>query len=57
MASEKQIKANQENSKLSTGPVTEAGKNKVSSNAVKHALEARKHIIIGEDRKLLMNIN
>ena len=51
MASEKQIKANQENSKLSTGPVTEAGKNKVSSNAVKHALEARKHIIIGEDQE------
>ena len=51
MASEKQIKANQENSKLSTGPVTESGKNKVSSNAVKHALEARKHIIIGEDQE------
>ena len=51
MATEKQIKANRENSKLSTGPVTEAGKNKVSTNAVKHALEARKHIIIGEDQE------
>jgi len=50
MATDKQIKANRENAKLSTGPITEEGKNKVSTNALKHALEARKHIIIGEDQ-------
>jgi hypothetical protein len=50
MATDKQIKANRENAKLSTGPSTEEGKNKVSTNALKHALEARKHIIIGEDQ-------
>ena len=48
MATDKQIKANRENAKLSTGPITEEGKNKVSTNALKHALEARKHIIVGD---------
>ena len=38
MSSAAQIAANQTNAKLSTGPVTEAGKQTVSRNAVSHGL-------------------
>ena len=38
MPSAKQIKANQANAKLSTGPVTLQGKNKVRYNAFRHGL-------------------
>jgi hypothetical protein len=38
MATEKQIRANRQNAKKSTGPKTEEGKAAVSQNAVKHGL-------------------
>jgi len=47
----KQINANRENAKLSTGPNTSAGKLRSSRNSLKHGLEARHHLIIGEDKK------
>ncbi len=47
----KRINANRENAKLSTGPNTSAGKLRSSRNSLKHGLEARRHLIIGEDKK------
>ena len=41
MASERQIRANRENAKRSTGPRSPAGKRKVRANALKHGLSAR----------------
>ena len=41
MATEKQIAANRENAKSSTGPRTDAGKAASSSNALKHGLATR----------------
>jgi hypothetical protein len=38
MASEKQLRANRENAKRSTGPKTAAGRLKSSSNALRHGL-------------------
>lgn len=38
MSTPAQVSANQANSRLSTGPVTDAGKQAVSGNAVKHGL-------------------
>ena len=38
MATDKQILANQRNSKKSTGPLTRAGKGRVSKNAYQHGL-------------------
>jgi len=49
MISEKQIKANRQNSKKSTGPKTAEGKAKVSKNAVKHGLFAAEAVITGEN--------
>ena len=40
MATDKQIAANQQNAKKSTGPRTSAGKGRASKNAVKHGLAA-----------------
>ena len=40
MASERQIAANRENAKRSTGPRTEAGKLRSSRNAFKHGLSS-----------------
>ena len=48
MASKKQITANKNNSKKSTGPISKLGKLKSSQNAIKHGLTA-KQLIIGED--------
>ena len=48
MASKKQIKANRQNSKKSTGPKTDEGKAAVSQNAVKHGLFAQS-VIYGEN--------
>jgi hypothetical protein len=48
MSTEKQIKANRQNAKKSTGPKTAEGKAAVSQNAVKHGLFAGS-IITGED--------
>jgi len=49
MATQKQINANRENSKKSTGPKTAEGKAAVSQNAVKHGLFAAGAVISGED--------
>ena len=40
MASEKQIAANKENAKASTGPITAGGLKRSSKNAIKHSLTA-----------------
>jgi len=40
MATEKQILANQQNARLSTGPRTESGKHRSRRNAVRHGLTA-----------------
>jgi hypothetical protein len=45
----KQLKANIENSKKSTGPTTPEGKAAVSKNALKHGLRAKDVVIQGED--------
>ena len=51
MSSEAKIAANQANSALSTGPVTESGKETVSRNAVKHGLSSNgKHAILPSER-------
>ena len=51
MSSEAKIAANKANSLSSTGPVTEAGKEAVSGNAVKHGLSsAGKHAILPGER-------
>ena len=47
----KRIEANKKNAKLSTGPKSSAGKFRSSRNSLKHGLEARRHLIIGEDTK------
>ena len=49
MASEKQIKANRENAKKSTGPRTNGGKTRTAKNALKHGLLAQDAVLPGED--------
>ena len=49
MATEKQIQANRNNAKKSTGPRTEQGKSRASQNALKHGLLARDAVLPGED--------
>jgi hypothetical protein len=49
MASAAQVRANRANAKKSTGPRTEAGKEKASRNAVRHGLLAREAVVPGED--------
>ena len=44
MASEKQIRANRENAKRSTGPRTAAGRMKSSQNALRHGLSLKLYI-------------
>ena len=46
--SSNKVRANRANAKLSTGPKTLSGKEKVSGNALTHGLTAEKHVIIGE---------
>ena len=46
MATERQIEANRENAKKSTGPRTAEGKEVVSGNAIKHGLTAAKRVVI-----------
>jgi hypothetical protein len=45
----KRINANRENAKKSTGPKTTSGKFRSCRNALKHGLDSRKHLIIGEE--------
>ena len=47
----KRIEVNRKNAKLSTGPKTINGKFRSCRNALKHGLDSRKHLIIGEDLK------
>jgi len=49
MATEKQIHANRENAKKSTGPRTDEGKHRVSRNGLKHGLLSTVCVIPGED--------
>ena len=49
MTSTKQVQANRENAKLSTGPRTEEGKKRTSLNAIKHGFRAKDPLIPGED--------
>jgi len=56
MTTEKQIKANRENAKKSTGPKTEKGKAIVRYNALKHGLLSKEVLLEGEDEKSLMGL-
>ena len=47
----KRVNANRENAKKSTGPKTASGKFRSCRNALRHGLDSRKHLIIGEDVK------
>ncbi len=49
MATERQIVANRENSKKSTGPRTAEGKAISSGNAIKHGLTAAKRVVIRDE--------
>ena len=49
MATDKQIAANRENAKKSTGPRTEPGKRRSRRNAVRHSLTAESVITVLED--------
>ena len=49
MATDKQMKANRENAKQSTGPRTNSGKTRTSKNALKHGLLAQDAVLPGED--------
>jgi hypothetical protein len=48
MATEKQIAANRDNARKSTGPRTEQGKRVSRMNALKHGIDAREEITCGE---------
>ena len=47
----KQVEANKKNAQKSTGPKSFWGKHKASGNALTHGLDAKKHLIIGENSK------
>ncbi len=47
----KQVEANKKNAQKSTGPKSFWGKHKASGNALTHGLDAKKHLIMGEDTK------
>ncbi len=51
MASDRQIQANRENARRSTGPRTPLGKVRSSINAVKHGLSARNAVLPEEDQQ------
>lgn len=51
MSSAKQIAANQSNSRKSTGPKTEDGKEQAAKNAIKHGLLSSETILPWEDDK------
>jgi hypothetical protein len=56
MATEAQIRANQENAQKSTGPKTEEGKQRSSMNATTHGIFARIPSLPGEDQEFLKAI-
>ena len=47
----KQVEANKKNAQKSTGRKSFWGKHKASGNALTHGLDAKKHLIIGENSK------
>ena len=49
-SSNRKLKANRANTQKSTGPRTEAGREKVAQNAVKHGLCGRFYVLPGEDQ-------
>jgi hypothetical protein len=49
MATRRQVAANRKNAKRSTGPRTGVGKERSSTNSIKHGLLAQSHPIAGED--------
>ena len=49
MTTKKQLQANRNNAKLSTGPKTDEGKRICAQNALKHGLRSRHPVIPGED--------
>ena len=49
MATQKQIEANRQNCRLSTGPRTEAGKAASSANALSHGLTAASTVVLPEE--------
>src|SRR5215471_17226664 len=56
MTTEKQVQANRDNAKKSTGPKTDAGKAVVSGNALKHGLLAEAALLPGEDEEAFTNL-
>jgi hypothetical protein len=56
MTSEKQAKANRENTLKSTGPKTPEGKDAVRLNAVKHGLLSQEVLLPGEDEAALTEL-
>jgi len=57
MTTERQIKANNNNAKKSSGPTSTAGKAKSSMNALKLGLFARSVLLPGEDTKQLAQLH
>jgi hypothetical protein len=51
MATEKQIRANRENAKKSTGPRTAAGRAKAARNSLRHGAYARSIVLDAESRQ------
>jgi hypothetical protein len=51
MASEKQISANQANSKRSSGPRTHQGKARASRNALKHGVLSKSLVVFSEEQQ------
>ena len=56
MASQAQIRANQENAQKSTGPTSIEGKKKSSMNAVTHGIFSNIAILPGEDESFMRNL-
>jgi len=57
MASDRQIEANRNNARRSTGPRTPLGKARASLNAVRHGLSARNAVLPDEDREAYLELH